>query len=370
MAQNSVPFIQAKGQELTIVSTTEATKKPAILLQNYLNQALSSAIAIATNNTRKSTKSTITLQINTINNFPSATTFSIKSDEKNIELIGSNEKTLRYAIYTLLETLGFRKYTAKDSFIPKLHHLSFPKNFHKTYKPSFEYRSLFYPDCYDEAFRDWHKLDWHIDDFGIWGHSFYKLLKPETYFKTHPDFFAFYEGKRNSESICMTNDTVVSIICKKMSEIIAQNPNASFFSISQNDDVVYCECQQCKALNEKHGGPQGSFYYFLNKIARQFPKTKITTLAYLHTYQAPINLKIENNIYTLFCPIQLNRGKAIIETSNNKEFLETLKNWSQTAPHLYLWDYTVEFSNYLSPFPNWHSFSKNYQLYEQNQVSN
>ncbi|MBW4360079.1 DUF4838 domain-containing protein [Flavobacterium sp. NAS39] len=194
-------------------------------------------------------------------------------------------------------------------------------------------------------------------------------MSASTYFKTNPKFFALYEGQRNSESLlCMSNDTVVEIITKKMSEIIAQNPNTSFFSISQNDDAVYCECDKCKTLNEKCGGPQGSFYYFFNKIAFQFPKTKITTLAYLHTYRAPVNLKIEPNIYTLFCPIQMNRGKAIAESSSNKDFLNILNNWSTTTPHLYLWDYTVEFTNYLSPFPNFQTFSKNFKLYEQNQV--
>jgi hypothetical protein len=367
MAQNSLNLANTKGQEVIILYTNEGSKNPATLLKTYLDQAFENPFGIQTDNTKNKNNSRIILKI-ADNSAIEENTFTIKSDEKNIELIGSNQKTLRYAVYTLLETWGFRKYTAKDNFIPKLKQVTFPKNTVQTYKPSFEYRALFYPDCYDEAFRDWHKLDWHINDFGIWGHSFYKLLDAKTYFKTNPEFFALYEGQRNSESFCMTNDTVVEIVSKKMSEIITQNPNARFFSVSQNDDVVYCECDNCKALNEKHGGPQGSFYYFLNKIAKQFPNTRITTLAYLHTYHAPVNLIIEHNIYTLFCPIQMNRGKAIIESPRNKNFLDILNNWSTTAPHLYVWDYTVEFTNYLSPFPNLHTFSKNYKLYEQNKV--
>ena len=368
MAQNTFNLSNTKDQEVTIVTTGEETKKPAVLLKKYLDQAFENPFLIEADNPKNITNAKIILEIASGENVIEENSFVIKSDEKNIYLIGSNEKTLRYAVYTLLETWGFRKYTSKDSFIPKLKEAVFPKNFSKIYKPSFEYRALFYPDCYDEEFRDWHKLDWHINDFGIWGHSFYKLLSAKTYFKTNPEFFALYEGKRNGESLCMSNDTVVEIITKKMSEIIAQNPNTAFYSISQNDDVVYCECDKCKVLNEKYGGPQGSLYYFLNRIAVQFPKTKITTLAYLHTYQAPENLKIEPNIYTLFCPIQMNRGKAIKEVSNNKAFLEILNKWSTTAEHLYLWDYTVEFTNYLSPFPNLQTFSKNYKLYEQNQV--
>lgn len=366
MAQNSLNLANSKGQEVMILSTSDRTNNAATLLKTYLDQAFENPLLIQTGEVKNNDNAKIILEI--ADKPIEKNVFIIKSDEKNIELIGSDEKTLRYAIYTVLETWGFRKYTAKDHFIPKLKQVTFPKNTYQTFKPSFEYRALFYPDCYDETFRDWHKLDWHIDDFGIWGHSFYKLLSAKTYFKTNPTFFALYEGQRNSESLCMTNDAVVAIVANKMDEIIAKNPNASFFSISQNDDNVYCECNKCKALNDKHGGPQGSFYFFLNKIAKLFPKTKITALAYLHTYRAPENLTIESNIYTLFCPIQMNRGKAIVESSNNKDFLSILNNWSTIAPHLYLWDYTVEFTNYLSPFPNLHTFSKNFKLYEQHKV--
>lgn len=367
MAQNSLYLANTKGQEVAIVSSDEDTKKASVLLKTYLDQAFDNPFLIQNNNSENTESSKIILEV-TNENISKKDSFIIKSDEKNIYLVGSNEKTLRYAIYTLLETWGFRKYTAKDHFIPKLKEVTFPKNFDKTYTPSFEYRALFYPDCYDENFRDWHKLDWHIDDFGIWGHSFYKLLSAKEYFKKNPTFFALYEGKRNSESLCMTNDNVVKIVSRKMSDIISQNPNARFFSISQNDDVVYCECDKCNALNEKHGGPQGSLYYFLNKIAVQFPKTKITTLAYLHTYKAPKNIKIKPNVYTIFCPIEMNRGKAIEETPDNNSFVDILNKWNTATEHLYLWDYTVEFTNYLSPFPNFDTFSKNYKLYEHNKV--
>ncbi|PWA09332.1 DUF4838 domain-containing protein [Flavobacterium laiguense] len=50
----------------------------------------------------------------------------------------------------------------------------------------------------------------------MWGHSFYKLLSSKAYFKTNPEFFALYEVRRNSESLCMTNNTVVEIITNKL----------------------------------------------------------------------------------------------------------------------------------------------------------
>ena len=349
----------------SIISKSDESRDAALILKKYVDKAFGKEFENITQN-KSDDASEIILEISDTEKLK-PTEFLIKSDSKSIYLIAQNPKYLRYAVYTLLEIWEFRKFTATETYVPKVTEFLFPKNTTKRYQPSFDYRALFFPDCYDEAFRDWHKLDWHIDNFGIWGHSFNVLVPPKEYFKSNPKLFALYEGKRNGESLCMTNDTVVDLVEKKMAKIIAEKPDAQFYSVSQNDDVVYCECTECRKLNEKFGGPQGSLYYFLNKIAAHFPNSKITTLAYLHTFKPPINLKIASNIYTILCPIELNRGKAI-SAQSAPSFVKILDNWSKTSPHLFLWDYTVQFSNYMSPFPNFEPFQSNYKLFERNKV--
>ncbi|KAF2508774.1 DUF4838 domain-containing protein [Flavobacterium zhairuonense] len=349
----------------SIISKSDESRDAALILKKYVDKAFGKEFENITQN-KSNDASEIILEISDTEKLK-PNEFLIKSDSKSIYLIAQNPKYLRYAVYTLLELWEFRKFTAAETYVPKVTEFLFPKNSTKRYQPSFDYRALFFPDCYDEAFRDWHKLDWHIDDFGIWGHSFNVLVPPKEYFKSNSKLFALYEGKRNGESLCMTNDTVVDLVEKKMAKIIAEKPDAQFYSISQNDDVVYCECTECRKLNDKFGGPQGSFYYFLNKIASNFPNTKITTLAYLYTFKPPVNLKIAPNIYTILCPIELNRGKAI-SAQSAPSFVKNLENWSKTSPHLFLWDYTVQFSNYMSPFPNFEPFQSNYKLFEKNKV--
>ena len=350
----------------SITFSSEEAREGARILKYFLDKAFAQPFDDISATKNQNNNSGIVLEISQTEDLK-PNEFIVKSDSKSIYLIAQNPKCLRYAVYTLLEIWEFRKFTSTETYIPKVGQFTFAVNSKKTYQPSFDYRALFYPDCYDEAFRDWHKLDWQVDDFGIWGHSFSVLVPAKEYFKTNPKLFALYQGERNGESLCMTNDTVVELVKKKMSKIIAEKPDAQFYSVSQNDDVVYCECAECSKLNQKYGGPQGSFYYFLNKIAAHFPKTKITTLAYLHTFKPPINLKIQPNIYTIFCPIELNRGKSI-SSDNNASFVKTLENWSKTAPHLFLWDYTVQFSNYMSPFPNFEAFQSNYKLFQKNKV--
>lgn len=362
MAQSDIIIENKNDAQNSIVSTSEKSGNAAVILKSYLDKSFLAPFLIS--DKIKENESQIILAIND-DESPIDNSFTIESDERNIRLTAANEKTMRYAVYTLLENWGFRKFTAKETYIPKLKKITFPKNTRHLHQPSFEYRALFYPDAFDEAFRDWHKLDWHPDDFGIWGHSFEKLLPAKENFEKNPVFFALYENQRRPESLCMTNDTVVDLVATAMQKIINENPEATFYSISQNDDIIYCECQECKKTNMKFGGPQGSHYTFLNKIALRFPKTRITTLAYLHTYNPPADLKIEPNIYTLFCPIGLNRGKPLTEDT---QFQNDLQNWSRTASHLYLWDYTVSFSNYMLPFPNIATFSRNYKLFKENNV--
>lgn len=362
MAQSEI-VINEKNK---IVTASENAQQAAKILKYYLDKAFKKPFEITSESKRDTNTSEIILEISATEKLK-PNEFVIKSDSKSIYLIASNQKYLRYAVYSLLEIWEFRKFTAAENYIPNLTQVTFAKNTKELEQPSFDYRALFYPDCYDEDFRDWHKLDWQVNDFGIWGHSFSTLVPAKEYFKSNPKLFALYEHERNGESLCMTNDTVVDLVEKKMAKIIAETPNAEFYSVSQNDDVVYCECTECRKMNEKYGGPQGSLYYFLNKIAAHFPKTKITTLAYLHTLKPPVNLKIEPNIYTIFCPIELNRGKAIT-AQNSPTFVKTLENWSTTSPHLFLWDYTVQFSNYMSPFPNLEPFQSNYKFFKKNKV--
>ncbi len=368
MAQSDIKFSTKGGDKCTITASSENAMPSANILKRHLDKSFGSAIEINVESKVEIIGSKIVLKIERNIAKSIANEFTIKSDETALYLIGSDEKTLRFAVYTLLESWGFRKYTATYTYIPKVKSLEFPKNSIQNHKPSFEYRALLYPDCYDEAFRDWHKLDWHVDDFAIWGHSFDKLVPPQQFFKSNPKLFALYEGSRREESLCMSNDTVVSIVVDKMQAIIKEKPQAEFYSVSQNDDVIYCECDQCTSLNSKHGGPQGSLYFFLNKIAKRFPKTKITTLAYLHTYKPPINLQIKPTIHTIFCPIDLNRGKTIRVDNGNNTFRNTLAKWAETNPNLYLWDYTVQFSNYFSPFPNSHTFGENYKFFHESKV--
>ncbi len=105
--------LQNYGSKLPIFSKYERTKgdycffweitqKASLLLKTYLDQAFDNPFLIQNNKSENAENSKIILEVNK-ESVSKNDSFSIKSDEKNIYLIGSSEKTLRYAIYTLLE---------------------------------------------------------------------------------------------------------------------------------------------------------------------------------------------------------------------------------------------------------------------------
>lgn len=363
-AQNMLHFSSFTLKNKCISAETLQEQQVAQVLEHYLNQAFGKNTATNKGATQKCAR--IYLKIS--KEFQKTNCFTIRSNESDLYLIAPNEKFLRYAMYTLLEIWGFRKFTANELYIPGVKRFTFPVNTKQTYEPSFDYRTLLYPDAYDADFRDWHKLDWFQDDFAIWGHSFETLIPSKKYFTTNPDYFAFYEGARNAESICMTNDEVFQLIVQNIQNVLDKKPNRRFLSLSQNDDVVFCECSKCNILNAANGGPQGSLYYFLNRVAEKFPKTNITTLAYLHTFKPPVNLKIATTIYPFICPIDLNRGKPISTDNGSTSFRKNLVKWAKKTKNQFIWDYTVSFSNYLSPFPNIHTFSENFKFYKKSKI--
>src|SRR5690606_34319290 len=102
----------------------------------------------------------------------------------------------------------------------------------------------------------------------------------KTYFDKHPDFYALVDGKRKASQLCLSNPQVLKIVLGHLKAQMDDNPQMKYWSVSQNDDLGYCECQRCKAVDKQEGGPQGSIIRFVNKVAAQFPDKIIPTLAY------------------------------------------------------------------------------------------
>ncbi|MEO6909944.1 MAG: DUF4838 domain-containing protein, partial [Edaphobacter sp.] len=293
--------------------------------------------------------------------------FSYHPVEKNLIVAGGTGKGVLYGIYGLLELWGFRMYTSAAIHIPNASSISIPKN-EVVVVPAVQYRTTSYRDTRDPEYTDWHRLS-SRDDWGLFVHTFNELVSPDQYGKTHPEYFSLVNGNRlPGTQLCLSNREVLAVLIANLKEKIAAKPGATYWSVSQNDNDQYCHCGPCTALNTKYGGvPSGSILYFVNDVAKAFPDKTISTLAYWYSRTPPQNIEAEPNVNIMLCNIESRRQAPVYET--DPAFSRDLINWGKLSGNILIWDYNIQFSNLVSPFPNLHTIKPNIKFYTDHHVN-
>lgn len=281
-----------------------------------------------------------------------------------LTIAGGAGKGVLYGAYAFAEKfLGCRKWDAGPAYTPSKSTVVIPGNTRISEAPAFIYREVYMPAaCTDTEYLDWHRLHRFEDLWGLWGHSFNKLVPAATYFKQHPEYFSLVNGVRKPMQLCLSNEAVFDITVAALQERFAGNPDALYWSISPNDDVGYCECDRCKAVDEKEGGPQGSLIAFVNKIAARFPEKIFTTLAYTYSAQPTLHLKPAQNVYVMLSNIEVYRSQPLNREASAAAFRKRLGGWVTKSPRVFIWDYCTQFTSYLAIFPNLNTFQPNMQF--------
>ncbi|MFH0759927.1 MAG: DUF4838 domain-containing protein [Bacteroidota bacterium] len=296
--------------------------------------------------------------------------FSITTTGKRLTILGGNHKGCIYGVIELLEKqFGCRMYAPGFEIVPKKATLRLPA-LNVTDKPVNVYRNVFGWLTDDKNYQDWQRLDVMYDFFaeGYYVHTMNTLLPWQTYFNKHPEYFAEINGKRVIDQPCFSNPEVLKITVAKLKEDMAAQPDKILWSVSQNDITTYCQCKQCKKVIEEEGSAAGPVIRFINQVAAQFPDKIISTLAYEYSRQAPKVTKPADNVQIMLCTIELNRSQPIAEDPRSVSFMKDIVDWGKIAKHIYLWDYTVNFNHFVSPFPNIHVLQPNIQMFVKNNV--
>ncbi|MCD6011203.1 MAG: coagulation factor 5/8 type domain protein [Flavipsychrobacter sp.] len=295
--------------------------------------------------------------------------YLIRTTGRDLVICGGSGRGLIYGVYAFLEKyLHCKKLAAEPAIVPESAQIRIPGGINDEHQPLFIYRECYYPAAHDAEYLEWHQLQQLDDLWGIWGHSYNKLVPAQTYFKSNPEYFALVKGKRQATQLCLSNESVFKIVVAELKKRIADNPDAIYWSISPNDDNGYCTCDKCKAVDNEQGTPAGSLIKFVNRVAEKFPDVKITTLAYGYTHKAPRTIKPTGNVYVFLSNIDAFRDKPLANEGSAGAFRNDLKAWNALTPNIFIWDYVTQFTNYLAPFPNFHTLQPNMQYFKENGV--
>jgi hypothetical protein len=289
----------------------------------------------------------------------------IEMDGGNLVLAGHPKRGCLYAVYSFLQdVVGVRWWAPDETFIPKKPTLVVPDDLAVSYAPQLISREMYHRKAQPTVFSARMKGNGFLTpEYGgavrivNFVHSFYKYLPPEKYFDAHPDWYSEIDGKRKHQraQVCLTNEEMTRELTKNVLETLRKHPDAKMIDVSQNDWHGYCTCEKCKAIDDAEESHAGTLILMLNRVAeaaeKEFPDVLVESLAYQYTRKPPKNIKPRHNVLIRLCTIECSYIQPL-DGEQNQKFAEDMEGWSKLAKHLFIWDYTTNYNDYLGPHPN------------------
>lgn len=308
--------------------------------------------------------------------------FTYESSKKDIFIYGGRERGTLYGVYTFLENeLGCRWYTPVFSQIPSLKKWRFSRLSHSE-SPAIQYRySNYYGITNADEWCARNKQNYHwnakANAYGnleaYWScHTMGLFVPSSEFFTTHPEYFALKEGKRIANGqLCLSNPEVMEICRDRLLRVMEEQPLYRIYSLSQNDNFGFCECDECKKIEERYGGHSGLIVWFVNQIAddvkKVHPDKFVGTFAYQYGRKPPVGIKPRDNVVIRLCNIECCFAHPLdAGCPQNKSFMEDMEGWKKIAPHLFIWDYIVDYAQYVAPWPNFQVLAPNIKIFRDN----
>jgi len=393
--------LASKGRAKAVIvlgpDATQPERYAASQLAEYLKKITGAQFKISTSSTSKDCRIFVGQTAVTKKRVGSFNWSSLRRDGILIKTIGNDlvlsgdrPRGTMYAVNTFLEDqLGVKWWTSDTEYVPVKRELSI-SNLNTAYTPKLRCRETYYARVMqkDAEFPIRMKLNGHFEQipkekgghYTILGfcHTFYQLLPPEKYFKAHPEWYSEVGGKRVASNqypsdanaqLCLTNEEMKKELVAQALLWIKKNPEAGIISIAQNDWGGACMCENCKALVARTGSQSGALITFVNSVAeeieKQYPDFLVETLAYQYTRKAPTNARPRDNVLIRLCSIECDFAHPMTAKSN-ESFYKDLQDWKKISKLMYVWDYTVNFSNLLIPHPNFHVLGDNLRTFVDN----
>src|SRR5665213_2452197 len=178
----------------------------------------------------------------------------IRTDGDRILLAGGRPRGTLYAVSRFLQDgCGVRWWSPWASRIPHQPTLQVA-DMNVRAHPAFEYRDSFW-QCAMDGDWAWHNFcngeQSHQNseqgggiDYKYFVHSFYKLVPPEKYFVSHPEWFSLVKGHRidANAQLCLSNPELRDFVVQQVKQALRESPEARIISVSQNDCFNPCEC--------------------------------------------------------------------------------------------------------------------------------
>ncbi|HVW61280.1 MAG TPA: DUF4838 domain-containing protein, partial [Puia sp.] len=250
---------------------------------------------------------------------------------------GKSRGCIYGAIRILDKYMGCHLYSPKYKVIPSVRDLRLP-SLQEADSSVNSLRIVFTVNEFseDQDLLDWNRTTNRFPPFAdnYYCHTFtHRLLPADSFYKSHPEYYALIGGQRVPDQLCMSNPDVVREVIKQMKKDIPLQPDRLYWSVSQADGPLYCQCPDCLKAIAEEKSVAGPIIRCVNQVAKEFPDKIISTLAYYYSLVPPAVTKPLDNVQIMYCG-------------------GDLAAWGRVAKHIYVWDYVVDYFHYQCPYPS------------------
>lgn len=341
--------------------------------------------------------------------------FITKTVYNNLFIDGYRNSGVLYGVYNFLELFpGIKFLTTDNTYIPIVSELPlYELQIRET--PAFAIRDYFsYQTMQDHAFssrmrmkgtlipkdakyglggdKDYYNCEGRTGE----GHTLELLLPASQYLAAHPDWYDstgteinFSNGITDDGDLDQSMQTSAAKqlinVCKS---IILSKPDATYLMLGLADNSAWCTCERCNAFGIKFGGKTGTMMVFINAVAKALEdwisaeninrKLKVVALAYWKTEAAPVNIDAQGNV----TPVHIKsvpRDNVIMKIAfrscfshevnditcqENSATRTTFSSWNAITNRIFVWEYTINFDNFLWYFPNLGAIKDNLLYYQ------
>ena len=385
-------FLDGKSDYKIVISAYASTSEQTAAkeLQQYIEQ-MSGALLPITNDLNTTGKRIIMGYNGRVKALTGAQmpekddeSFTYKTVGSDLLIWGGSQRGTMYGVFTFLEReFGIHWLTPSCTVVPKYRGWKLPR-LNNSEKPfiGYRYSNYFVANNAKWSAHTRENMKWGptINEYGnieaYWGaHTMGEFVTTREFFGSHPEYFCLRDGKRYGGygQLCLSNPEVLEICKERLMQFMRRNPNYRIYSLSQNDNFLFCQCDKCKAIEDQYGGHSGIIVWFVNQVAdavkQEFPDKFVGTFAYQYSRQPPTNIKPRENVVIRLCSIECCFAHPLdAGCPQNEKFMSDLKGWAELAPHLFIWDYIVDYAQYIAPWPNFQVLGPNIKVFGDNKT--
>lgn len=347
--------------------------------------------------------------------------FKIKSFGQTIVIIGERDRGTLYGVYDFLEKFLCVRFLADDfEYIPETDTVYLFET-DITEIPSFAIRSHHVESMREVRFAakmrmvsphaNKCKVKEDVENFGgdffsDWStdmHSYRWIVPYSVYGKSHPEWYAdpslhpngkcqpvLSNGLKDDGTVDDSmEESYLKQTIENVKKIIEAKPEIKYFSLSQDDTHNFSVNPNCIRQRALFGGYGGQQAVFVNAVAREIElwlkEQKIereiyfVMFAYQETHKPPIKVKggklvpfcdevvARDNVIVMIAPYEASFNeplKADDINDFNYIYYQDIMGWKAVCNKLFMFDYDINFSDYLSWYPNTEIIKDNLKFYK------